>query len=100
MIGEIPNNVDLDHDQQLRRALATWHPRFLQWWNEVGPEDFDTSTVYLRTAVSASCSAQGCRHHLSLDTARPRAVHPAAGRISNNFAISSKSSGVSTPMLS
>jgi benzoyl-CoA 2,3-epoxidase subunit B len=54
MIGEIPNNVDLDHDQQLRRALATWHPRFLQWWNEVGPEGFDASTVYLRTAVSAS----------------------------------------------
>src|SRR5258707_802366 len=54
MIDEIPNNVDLDHDQQLRRALATWHPRFLQWWNEVGPEGFDRSTVYLRTAVSAS----------------------------------------------
>ena len=51
---DIPNNVDLDHDQQLRRALATWHPRFLQWWNEVGPEGFDTSTVYLRTAISAS----------------------------------------------
>jgi len=54
MIGEIPNNVDLDHDQQLRRALATWHPRFLQWWNEVGPEGFEASTVYLRTAISAS----------------------------------------------
>jgi len=54
MIDEIPNNVDLDHDQQLRRALATWHPRFLQWWNEVGPEGFEASTVYLRTAISAS----------------------------------------------
>src|SRR6266478_4403017 len=53
-MSEIPNNVDFDHDQQLRRALAGWHPKFLQWWNEVGPEGFDTSTVYLRTAVSAS----------------------------------------------
>ncbi len=54
MIDEIPNNVDLDHDPQLRRALASWHPRFLQWWNEAGPEGFDTSSVYLRTAISAS----------------------------------------------
>ena len=27
---------------------------FFEWWNEVGPEGFDTSTVYLRTAISAS----------------------------------------------
>ena len=54
MSAEIPNNVDLDHDQQLRRALGVWHPRFLKWWSEVGPEGFDTSRVYLRTAISAS----------------------------------------------
>ncbi len=54
MSGEIPNNVNLDHDAQLRRALAVWHPRFLDWWNEVGPAGFDTSRVYLRTAISAS----------------------------------------------
>jgi benzoyl-CoA 2,3-epoxidase subunit B len=54
MTAEIPNNVDLDHDPQLRRALAAWHPHFLEWWNEVGPEGFDTSRVYLRTAISAS----------------------------------------------
>jgi benzoyl-CoA 2,3-dioxygenase component B len=61
MNGEIPNNVDLDNDQQLRRALATWHPRFLQWWNEVGPDGFDTSQVYLRTAIGAS--ADGWAHY-------------------------------------
>jgi benzoyl-CoA 2,3-dioxygenase component B len=54
MNNEIPNNVDLDNDQLLRRALATWHPRFLEWWNEVGPDGFDTSQVYLRTAIGAS----------------------------------------------
>jgi benzoyl-CoA 2,3-epoxidase subunit B len=54
MSGEIPNNVDLDNDAQLKRALNTWHPRFLKWWNEVGPDGFDTSRVYLRTAISAS----------------------------------------------
>jgi benzoyl-CoA 2,3-dioxygenase component B len=61
MHGEIPNNVELDSDPQLRRALATWHPRFLQWWNEVGPDGFDTSQVYLRTAIGAS--ADGWAHY-------------------------------------
>lgn len=54
MSGAIPNNVDLDHDARLGRALATWHPRFLQWWSEAGPVGFDSSEVYLRTAVSVS----------------------------------------------
>jgi benzoyl-CoA 2,3-dioxygenase component B len=54
MSDEIPNNVDLDHDPQLKRALDSWHPRFLKWWDEVGPEGYLQSQVYLRTAISAS----------------------------------------------
>jgi len=54
MSAEIPNNVDLGHDRQLSRALATWHPRFLAWWREMGPQGFGASQVYLRTAISAS----------------------------------------------
>ena len=54
MSNEIPNNVDLDSDQQLRRALAVWHPHYLDWWREVGPDGFDASHVYLRTAISVS----------------------------------------------
>ncbi|HYL59670.1 MAG TPA: benzoyl-CoA 2,3-epoxidase subunit BoxB, partial [Candidatus Acidoferrales bacterium] len=54
MSGEIPNNVDLDHDPQLKRALSVWHPRFLKWWQDVGPDGFQQSEVYLRTAISAS----------------------------------------------
>jgi benzoyl-CoA 2,3-dioxygenase component B len=54
MPAEIPNNVDLGSDPQLQRALATWHPHFLRWWSEVGPVGFDTSEIYLRTAISAS----------------------------------------------
>jgi len=54
MSNDIPNNVDLDHDPQLKRALSAWHPRFLKWWEEVGPDSFQQSLVYLRTAVSAS----------------------------------------------
>jgi benzoyl-CoA 2,3-dioxygenase component B len=53
-MSEIPNNVDLDHDPQLKRALSVWHPRFLKWWDEVGPDGFQQSQVYLRTAISAS----------------------------------------------
>ena len=47
----IPNNVDLSSDRQLRRALENWHPKFLSWWQNSGPTDFQQHEVYLRTAV-------------------------------------------------
>jgi benzoyl-CoA 2,3-epoxidase subunit B len=47
----IPNNVDLSSDKQLQRALETWRPKYLDWWNDMGPEGFQQSEVYLRTAV-------------------------------------------------
>ncbi len=50
--GMIPNNVGLNADPRLRRALESWHPRSLDWWKERGPEGFQASLVYLRTAVS------------------------------------------------
>jgi benzoyl-CoA 2,3-dioxygenase component B len=48
----IPNNVDLANDRTLQRALEHWQPQFLQWWNELGPSDFQQAEVYLRTATS------------------------------------------------
>lgn len=47
----IPNNVDLSSDRQLLRALEKWHPGYLDWWNDMGPEGFQDLEVYLRTAV-------------------------------------------------
>ena len=47
----IPNNVDLSSDKRLRRALEQWHPRFKNWWLDMGPEGFQNAEVYLRTAV-------------------------------------------------
>ncbi|MBV9289596.1 MAG: benzoyl-CoA 2,3-epoxidase subunit BoxB, partial [Hyphomicrobiales bacterium] len=47
----IPNNVQLATDKQLKRALETWRPKYLDWWNDMGPEGFQASEVYLRTAV-------------------------------------------------
>ena len=49
---EIPNNVDLSQDRRLKKALEKWHPRFREWWQEMGPEGFQGNDVYLRTAVS------------------------------------------------
>jgi benzoyl-CoA 2,3-dioxygenase component B len=49
---KIPNNVDLASDRRLSRALEKWQPSFLSWWQEMGPEGFQSSDVYLRTAVS------------------------------------------------
>lgn len=47
----IPNNVDLSNDAKLKKALETWQPKYLDWWNEAGPEDTKDFEVYLRTAV-------------------------------------------------
>ena len=51
-VERIPNNVDLRENRRLLRALEDWHPKFLAWWNEMGPEGFQTRDVYLRTATS------------------------------------------------
>ena len=37
---------------RVKRALEKWHPGYLNWWNDMGPEGFQESLVYLRTAVS------------------------------------------------
>ena len=50
--GLIPNNVGLNQDPRLRRALESWHPSYLDWWKGRGPEGFQDHLVYLRTAVS------------------------------------------------
>ncbi|MFL5090520.1 MAG: benzoyl-CoA 2,3-epoxidase subunit BoxB [Xanthobacteraceae bacterium] len=50
--GMIPNNVGLNQDVRVRKALEKWHPGYLDWWQDMGPEGFQQSLVYLRTAVS------------------------------------------------
>ena len=50
--GLIPNNVGLADDPRVRKALETWHPGYLDWWKDMGPEGFQDALVYLRTAVS------------------------------------------------
>jgi len=47
----IPNNVNLSNDRTLQRALEHWQPRFLNWWDEMGPNEFAHNEAYLRTAV-------------------------------------------------
>ena len=48
----IPNNVDLSSDRRLKRALESWHPKFMLWWKNWGPDQYQENEVYLRTAVS------------------------------------------------
>ena len=49
---KIPNNVNLQDDRRLQRALEQWQPNYLQWWNDLGPEGSQDFDVYLRTATS------------------------------------------------
>ena len=50
--GLIPNNVNLSGDPRVKAALEKWHPGYINWWQNMGPEGFQQSLVYLRTAVS------------------------------------------------
>ena len=49
---KIPNNVNLSEDRQVLKALEGWHPGYMDWWGDMGPEGFQQSLVYLRTAYS------------------------------------------------
>jgi benzoyl-CoA 2,3-dioxygenase component B len=49
---KIPNNVGLTQDRQVLRALEGWHPGYLNWWRDMGPEGFQEALVYLRTAYA------------------------------------------------
>ena len=48
---KIPNNVGLHEDRRLQRALESWQPNFLTWWESMGPT-LPVQDVYLRTAVN------------------------------------------------
>ena len=50
--GLIPNNVGLEQDKRVLKALEKWHPGYINWWNHLIPQQFQNSMVYLRTAVS------------------------------------------------
>jgi len=44
--------VNLSEDRQVLKALEGWHPGYMNWWGDMGPEGFQQSLVYLRTAYS------------------------------------------------
>jgi len=58
--AKIPNNVDLGSDKRLQRALERWQPEFVNWWQDMGPEGFQTKDIYLRTAIDVG--AKGWAH--------------------------------------
>ena len=72
--AKIPNNVDLDGDPRLRRALEAWQPKFIEWWNERGPAVHRLADVYLRTAVDVGQDGFERQHHPRELTARGDAV--------------------------
>ncbi|MFT5584837.1 MAG: benzoyl-CoA 2,3-dioxygenase component B [Cognaticolwellia sp.] len=62
----IPNNVDLDNDRRLQRALERWQPAFLDWWKDMGPEGYQAKDVYLRTAVSTEPGGWAVFDHVKM----------------------------------
>ncbi len=62
----IPNNVGLADNRALQRALEQWQPRFLDWWQEMGPAAFRGTEVYLRTATTADEKGWASYGHVAL----------------------------------
>jgi len=52
--SKIPNNVNLQDDRTLQRALEGWLPNYLDWWQDMGPSGSHGFDVYLRTATSTT----------------------------------------------
>ncbi|WP_395673412.1 benzoyl-CoA 2,3-epoxidase subunit BoxB [Phenylobacterium sp.] len=63
---KIPNNVDLASDRSLQRALEHWQPEFLNWWKGMGPTDFQSADVYLRTAISVDAKGWADYGHVKM----------------------------------
>jgi benzoyl-CoA 2,3-dioxygenase component B len=62
----IPNNVNLANDRTLQRALEHWQPKFLDWWREMGPNDFADKDVYLRTAIGVDAQGWASYGHVKM----------------------------------
>ena len=63
---KIPNNVNLNGDKQLQRALEAWQPEYLDWWKEAGPDGFHDADVYLRTAVGVDPKGWAVFDHVKM----------------------------------
>ncbi len=64
--AKIPNNVDLAGDRRLQRALESWQPKFIRWWEELGPVAFKTNPVFLRTAIDVGQQGWANFGHVSM----------------------------------
>jgi benzoyl-CoA 2,3-epoxidase subunit B len=62
---KIPNNVGLREDRRLQRALESWQPNFLSWWESMGPT-LPTQDVYLRTAVNVGRAGWAHFDHVAM----------------------------------
>ncbi len=64
--AKIPNNVGLADDRRLQRALEGWLPKYLRWWEELGPAAFKDNPVYLRTAIDVGREGWANFDHVSM----------------------------------
>src|SRR4051794_25919033 len=65
----IPNNVNLNEDRRLQRALEAWQPKFLDWWRTLGPA-LPTKDVYLRTAIAVGRDGWAHFDHVPMEDYR------------------------------
>ena len=52
LLDQDPEQRRLAEDRRVLKALESWHPGYIDWWKDMGPDGFQESLVYLRTAYS------------------------------------------------
>ena len=52
---QIPNNVGLSSDKKVLKALEKWHPGYINWWNDLIPQQFHVVNVPC-TTLSVWCT--------------------------------------------
>src|SRR6266850_2481508 len=67
---KIPNNVNLQNDRTLQRALERWQPQFLQWWHEMGPTVWQQVPGEYRSTLRRLIVTQGDTEPASVEQQR------------------------------
>ena len=64
-----PTTSTCTDDRRLQRALESWQPNFLNWWESMGPT-LPTEDVYLRTAVTVGREGWAHFGHVAMEDYR------------------------------
>ena len=91
---KIPNNVGLAEDRRLQRALESWQPKFTEWWADLGPAEYESNDVYLRTAIDVGQDGWAHYDFVKMPDYRWGSSSPSRKSIARSVLVSSRRPGL------